>query len=202
VIVTADHGEELFDHHHFFSHESSAFDSVLRIPLMMRLPGRLEPGTVPSGVVVESIDVFPTVLDVLGEPRPPELQGTSLLPALAGAPDASSRYAFGTVDHPDGTMSVRSIRSARWRYLENPDNYSPHHVWVAAEELYDVDADPLQQRNVVEEHGAVASELRGELAEWAERVREGATPTERKLDPKLAEQLEALGYKETDEPAK
>jgi arylsulfatase A-like enzyme len=201
VIVTADHGEELFDHHHFFSHESSAFDGVLRIPLMMRLPGRLEPGTVPSEVVVESVDVFPTVLDVLGETRPSGLQGSSLLPVLTGADDPSSVYAFGTVDHPDGELSVRSIRSSRWRYLENPDNYSPHHVWVAAEELYDLEADPRQQRNVVEGHGATAAELRGELVKWAEWVRKDATPTERKLDPKLEAQLEALGYKESDDPA-
>jgi arylsulfatase A-like enzyme len=201
VIVTADHGEELFDHYFFFSHESSAFDQVLRVPLMMRLPGRDEAATVARESVVESIDVFPTVLDVLGEPRSPELQGTSLLPLIAGAPDPDSRYAFGTVDDDTGKLSVLTIRSGRWRYLQNPDNYTPHHMWVVAEELYDLESDPGQHQNVLEDHPAVAAELRAELERWSEWVRTDATPTERRLDPKVEQQLEALGYvEERDQP--
>ena len=63
-------------------------------------------------------------------------------------------------------------------------------MWVVAEELYDLESDPGQHQNVLEDHPAVAAELREELERWSEWVRIGATPTERKsLAEALAERV-------------
>src|SRR5262249_9572915 len=81
VIVTADHGEELGDHGGM-EHTRTFYDEVMRVPLIVVAPG------LPSGQVVTTqvglVDVFPTVLDVLGESYDGPEQGISLRPALEG----------------------------------------------------------------------------------------------------------------------
>ncbi len=83
VVVTADHGTAFFEHGRS-AHRNALFDELLRVPLVMRLPGG-----VPAGVRVASqvstIDVVPTVLDLLGLGVPADVMGRSLVPALGGA---------------------------------------------------------------------------------------------------------------------
>ncbi len=190
LVVTSDHGEELFDHFLYFSHEASVYDSVLRIPLILSLPGVLPAGKA-EDAVVQSIDLMPTVLDLLGlEPRE-GAQGRSLLPVLAGRDDG--RRAYGSIDHDKEPLSILTVRSPRWRYVYNPDRYVPGwNLRFAEEELYDLRSDPGQQRNVVDEHPAVAAELRDDVRRWAAGAAAQRAPTV--SDPDLEARLEALGY--------
>ena len=89
VIVTADHGEELTEHGAMLSHGRTLYRELVRVPLIMRLPGSERRGTVDSRPV-QLIDIFPTVLDAAGQP-PPDLPGRSLL----------------TPDRPDGAAGER-----------------------------------------------------------------------------------------------
>ncbi|MEN8182139.1 MAG: sulfatase, partial [Myxococcota bacterium] len=152
VVATADHGEELFDHFFYFSHEASAYDGVLRVPLLMSLPGHLPEGVVIRDKVVESVDIVPTILDVV-EVKPREgMQGRSLLPLLAGLDDEGHEYAYGSIDHRVEPKSILTLRTPRWRYIHNPGKYIPGaHLSYKVEELYDLREDPEQQRNVVED---------------------------------------------------
>jgi arylsulfatase A-like enzyme len=100
VIVTSDHGEELYDHG-VFEHDWM-FNTNLVVPLVVRLPGRARAGTRVAWPV-ELIDLPPTILDVVGhgtlatpeDPRAGEVAGRSLLPDGAGtAPEAAEHWAF------------------------------------------------------------------------------------------------------------
>ncbi|MEN8182140.1 MAG: sulfatase [Myxococcota bacterium] len=196
VIVSADHGEELFDHFYFFSHEASVHDGVLRVPLLMSLPGRFPAGVTIGEKVVEVIDIMPTILDVLGQVPDGAVQGQSLLPLIAGIDEDGHSYAYGSVDNDRSPLSVLTIRSPRWRYIHNPKRYGPWNVRFAEEELYDLEVDPAARQNVVEEHPKLAAVLRLELLRWAGRTAELGAPQRRVEDADLEERLRALGYVE------
>ena len=83
MILTADHGEELLDHNRYAFHSASIYDAVLRVPLILKLPGRIGGGR-RIAAAVELIDVLPTVFELLSLPVPPAVQGESLVPLLDG----------------------------------------------------------------------------------------------------------------------
>jgi len=88
VIISSDHGEEFMEHGGF-DHGRTVYEEVLRVPLIMRLPGR------GSGIVetpVSTMDVGPTILDYLGIEATPTMQGQSLLPVIEGK--AAERPSF------------------------------------------------------------------------------------------------------------
>ena len=81
VVVTADHGEELYEHNGYLYHSCSVYQSTLHVPLGISAPGLIPPGArVPQ--TVELIDVMPTLLALLGLPALPEVHGKSLVPYL------------------------------------------------------------------------------------------------------------------------
>ncbi|HSV08065.1 MAG TPA: sulfatase, partial [Candidatus Binatus sp.] len=81
VVVSADHGEEHWDHGSFF-HGQSLYDELLHVPLLMRFPDRAYAGRVVREPV-RALDIVPTIAEVLGLPAFPEFEGTSLLPLIA-----------------------------------------------------------------------------------------------------------------------
>lgn len=194
VVVTADHGEELLDHFLFFSHEASVYDGALRIPLLLRMPGRLPGGRVITDAVVESVDIAPTVLDVLGIEEHIGLQGQSLLPLVAGTDDGGHEYAYGSIDDDKEPLSILTIRSREWRYISNPKGYAPWNAFIQREELYDLRTDPGQKVNVVERHPEVAARLRKELERWQAWTLAHRGKRKTIDSPELEERLEALGY--------
>jgi tetratricopeptide (TPR) repeat protein len=187
VVVTSDHGEGLGEHdeaaHGFFIYETT-----LRVPLLMRGPGlaagtRLEP-------VVRLIDLFPTVLDLLGVAPPAGVivEGRSVADAMRGGTfetDAAS-YAESLVPLIHyGWSDLRSIRDGRWKYILAP-----------RAELYDLATDPGERTNLLEAQpararalrAALESELRKEQASPAGGAAAAAVPAD------LLEKLGALGY--------
>ena len=92
VIVTADHGDEFFEHGGL-GHRSTLYEEQVRVPMILRLPGKVPAGERKDGIV-STIDVVPTVLELL-ELRLPELcAGTSMMPVVRGE-GADGRSAFG-----------------------------------------------------------------------------------------------------------
>lgn len=83
VVLTADHGEEFFDHGSF-EHGHTLYEELLRVPLLLRYPGRLDPGVcdVPVGLV----DVAPTLGALAGVPVPPTFLGHDLVGLLGESP--------------------------------------------------------------------------------------------------------------------
>ncbi len=131
VVVSADHGEEQWDHGSFF-HGQTLYDELLHVPLIVRFPHRAHAGTVVD-TMVRSIDVVPTIAEVLSLPVYPEFEGRSLVPLAAGTPD------------PD--PPALRVRAANPRFPYRFAVRTPTHklidtVETGRVELYDLVADP------------------------------------------------------------
>lgn len=85
VVFFSDHGDELYERNYYFMHSCSIYDTVLRVPMSMRLPGQIPPGTL-TDEVVELIDIVPTACSLAGIEIPDWAQGQDLTSVIAGEP--------------------------------------------------------------------------------------------------------------------
>jgi len=198
VIVVADHGEDLYQHNHYFQHMYSTYDSSLRVPLFMKFPGAPVGRRVQE--IVQNIDIAPTILDLVGLPVPAGFNGRSLLSLIEGTRQEGFDYALSELETDEGFGKIISIRTARWRYVDNPGNRNPvglrnHSFYeIAREELYDLQSDPNEKTNVVDQHPDVAARLR----ERVRRLHSAHAPGEAggEVDAETLDRLRALGYVE------
>lgn len=204
VILTADHGEELFQHHHYCYHSCSIYDSVLRVPLIFRLP-HVVPSSKSVATVVESIDIAPTLFDFLGISLPSTFEGKSLKPLIVQDFDEIPVpfLAFSEIKE-----DIASIRTAHWRYIANPnrarlDDFTPYSsvdderrngYAIQEQELYDLRNDPDEMQNLAfTPHGReIIESLKPRLAAW--RAQGSATAPQEEMDPATLEELRSLGY--------
>lgn len=131
LVVTSDHGEELFDHGKL-DHGHSLHEELIRAPLLIRHPSSVPPGRFTPAVSI--IDIAPTVLEILGVRPPAHMQGRSLLAALQGALPPFPAYAIAERGDRE-----RSIRLGPYKLI-----YSTR----GAPELYDLRHDPKEQRDI------------------------------------------------------
>jgi arylsulfatase len=156
LIVTADHGDAMREHG-YGGHCGVPYDEALHIPLLIRFPGRSRPvGRVHA--LTQTIDVMPTVLDLLGVPYPRrEVQGRSLVPLLTGQARAVNDFVFSRASLWDDSCYV--IRDAHTTLLLFHGG--------TPRALYDMDADPWQTRNIVREQPASAQALASAFRRFA-----------------------------------
>jgi arylsulfatase A-like enzyme len=195
VILTADHGEEFMERG-WIGHTATLYDELVAVPLLMRLPGILPPGTVTDQVSL--VDVLPTL--VRDAPRrPADGTGRSLGPVLAGehAP-ARDLYAEVTFWPPDTTLAIPTATNVVFKSaLIAGDLKLVHDLRYERWELYDRASDPDEKRDLFGEGHAAEAGLVRRLADWEEPRRAGwlrsnddfPTP-----DPKTVERLRSLGY--------
>ncbi|MBI4169766.1 MAG: sulfatase [Acidobacteria bacterium] len=198
VVITSDHGESLGEHDYFFEHGAYLYDPTVRVPLIMSLPSRL-----PSVVVVEeqvrTIDIMPTILEVVGLPVPEELQGVSLLarargrgghpPLLAYSESGRNFYRENPRQPVDGVAGKwRMIRSDAHKLIMIPDDPEP--IW----ELYDLRADPAETRNIWGSAPEAGEPLRRALLEVLASDPGRDDRDEPPLPPDLEDHLRSLGY--------
>lgn len=103
IIVTADHGEELFEDGRC-GHGGSLRETLVRVPLLIHYPARIAPGVVGEGV--EEVDVLPTILDAIGAEVPASLQGAPLAPLAAGAGRGWPRPSYASQFEYAHTMRI------------------------------------------------------------------------------------------------
>jgi arylsulfatase len=185
VVVTSDHGEA-FGEHGTFQHNSTVFDEMLHVPLVVRLPGGEMRPEVETRAPAALADVVPTVLGYLGiEPRP-EVWGIDLL--APRPPGAEPRYLFHRTHYAN--RALLAIRDARWKAITGQGLRRP--------ELYDLDADPGELVNLASRRPAhfsgLALRLRDFLVDWEQRVPRSVTDVE--LSSEEVELLRSLGYVE------
>lgn len=167
LVVSADHGEELLDRdlvgHISTFKEARLYDEITRIPLLMRLPGRLPAGRIVSEEV-QGIDIMPTLLELADIPVPQQAQGHSLLPLIERRPWKAKPLYFEsssggyTADADQYRRRIRAVRTERWKLIDN--------VWDGSYELYDLVTDSLELDNAIERYPVVADSLRSMLNEW------------------------------------
>jgi len=179
TVFAGDHGESLGEHgegtHGFF-----VYDATVLVPLFVRFPGRVAPGS--SGLPVRLVDVTPTILDLLGLPPLHGIDGVSLRPVLAGGP-ASSEPAYVETYQPWLSYGWSPLRAVRHRGFKLIDAPRP--------ELYALDTDPGEERNVIAAEPARAAELRRLLDQVAALPAASSAPV---ADADALARLRALGY--------
>ncbi|HEY8080143.1 MAG TPA: sulfatase, partial [Labilithrix sp.] len=171
VVVTADHGETLSSAHSGTSgldkmpiryhHAVSNFEETTRVPILIVAPGLL-----PAGAIVRervrSIDIAPTVLDLLGMDANPKMSGRSLAPLARGAKEADERV---VVSEGRGT---RGILAGKWRLLVREGavrtTIKGDKTITSNEELYDLEADPGERFDLAPSKPDVVAEMRARLA--------------------------------------
>ena len=185
VVVVSDHGEEFLEHGGVL-HGRTQYEEMLRIPMIMRGPG------LPAGLRVRSpvslVDVFPTALSLLGLPGTDELDGMDLGPSLrSGEQPPPERLLFGEADHNNSEDDItRSVRQGRFKLHYNRLDQSM--------QLYDLESDPGENRDLRRELPEVAERLMGELRAFTAKSVEGQAIEE--LSTTELEQLRELGYLE------
>ncbi len=153
-VLTSDHGTEFYEHHRF-DHGYTLFDELIHTPLIVSLPGQQDARIVSDQI--SSVDVMPTILDLLGVRMPEraagQLRGLSLAAAMAGQPVA--RDVYSETDYRLYTFK-RSIRTKDgWKFIATMEN--------GQRELYNLNSDPGELQNVAEAEPRIAYELEQKL---------------------------------------
>jgi arylsulfatase A-like enzyme len=141
IILTADHGEEFFEHG-LFGHKRALYDESIRIPLVFWYPGH-----VPAGQRIEKpvriIDIAPTILEFVGAVGLPDILGRSLLSEIlqpGGSPPSPAAISQLTIDQKTGA-GLLAIRTADWKLVTGPNPDDVVGLW-------DLKNDPFEQDNV------------------------------------------------------
>jgi arylsulfatase A-like enzyme len=191
VVFSADHGEDLYEHHRYFFHSPSMYSSSLRVPLIVSRPGVLSEGA-ETDQPASLVDLAPTILGLLGLPAPSSFQGRDLLRGGVPAVAPDPRPLFSETNG-----RIFGVLTDGWRLVFNPDDYTPGAPGgaypIARVELYDQAADPREQRNVAADHPGRVEALTAQITAWRDRdLRKVLPPQE--IDPETQEELRALGY--------
>jgi len=198
VAVVGDHGENITDHG-LMEHQFCLYDSLLRVPMILRLPGTFDGGR-KLDAPVQLVDLAPTILQVAGVPKErwPVFQGVSLVdhPPPADRPEVAEymrpsgqRWRFERVapgfDFSRFDRRLRALVIGRWKVIV-PEGGTP--------ELYDVVADPGELHDVAAEHPDVVDRMATWLERWSQGDRHVTGEGAPRVDPETKKALEALGY--------
>lgn len=189
IVMTADHGEGLGEHNEV-THAVLAYDSTLHVPLIIRPPG-LEPDDVR---VIEdrvgTVDIVPTILDLLDIEIPAEIHGQALTalwttdkadPAPAYTPQYYAENLSPRLTH--GWGELRVLYEGGRKYIHGP-----------RPELYDLEKDPEELNDLSGQQPAEAQRLREALAVFIREHASEQAATTQAMEPELVSRLQSLGY--------
>jgi choline-sulfatase len=186
IIVVGDHGEGLGEHGEQ-THGIFLYDSTTHVPLIIKLPASGKPAGARREKVVEpqvqTTDILPTVLELLGISAPSTLGNRSLVPYFTETKQ-SERVVFGETDYPlrFGWAPLRAVRSDGFKFIEAP-----------RPELYDLGSDPAELKNEYEPWNPTVQQLRTKIASSAMRP-PSVSPSTGAAGKETLSQLRALGY--------
>lgn len=157
--------------------KGSPYEGGVRVPLIVRWPGVVKPGTA-CATPVSSIDYFPTLLEVANAPAATGVDGESLLGVFKGATNLkrTALYWHYPHYHPGGSTPYSAIRAGDWKLIHF---YEDNHV-----ELYNLGADLGEKNDLAATHAAKAAELRAQLDAWRASVGAQAPTPNPDYDPK------------------
>jgi len=202
LMITSDHGESLGDHNHF-DHYYVLYDTLLKVPLIVRYPKLFTPGLREKSMV-QTLDFLPTLKEILdlADPELDVMQGISLPPVVSSKParafTISERYqdlkelkkSYSGLDLSHLIRFERdrkiAIRTEKYKLIES-SNYES--------ELYNLIDDKNEEHNIINDNKKVAEELQQKIDEW----RKSFTPaeiagSEADFDEPARKRLESLGY--------
>lgn len=184
IIITSDHGE-LFYEHNQWMHSNTLFYNLIRIPLIMKLPG-YELKNKNINEVVELVDIVPTILDLWDVRKPAYMEGKSLIPLIEDD-EWTPKLAFSEIN-----LKGKSCLSL----IEN--NYHLIQIKFGFKKallLYDLKNDPKESKNIVHENNKIAQEMLEKLLELKRISKEKSVIAKQKKPNKdIEKHLKSLGY--------
>ena len=185
IVFAGDHGESLGEHEEQ-SHGFFVYQGAIHVPLIVVTPFPKLQGVISSEVTTLA-DVLPTVCDMAGLPVPAEVQGRSLLPTFFGRRRKETPLAYSETYYPRfhyGWSDLKSVQDARYKLILAP-----------VPELYDIVADPLEEKNLVYLEKKVYERMNAEAEAFIGRAGQNAYETDySKIDEETRQKLSALGY--------
>jgi arylsulfatase A-like enzyme len=189
VVLVSDHGEEFLERRHWGHVELNLYDEILKVPMLMRIPG--VPGNQVIGQQVSTMDIMPTLLELAGCRIPEKVLGKSLVPLWEGnSADYGVEVAIG--ERWRDTSHMIAVRTEEYKYIW--DDAKPDQPL-----LFDLRQDPDEQHNIAAEQPGVVQRLHQHVEAQLERMRSTA-PAEKSqepvLDAEIVARLRGLGYVE------
>jgi arylsulfatase A-like enzyme/Tfp pilus assembly protein PilF len=184
VMAIGDHGESLGEHGEK-THGLLVYDSTLRVPWILRLPGG--PAGARVAAPISQVDLVPTIAELVNldpDNDVDALDGRSVLPLLRGHDWTPERLLFAESEVPFfayGWSRLRTVREGATKFIDAP-----------VEELYDLQHDPDEIFNLAAERRADVRRLAAEIETWA--ARDGGADSTVSVDSETAIMLHALGY--------
>jgi arylsulfatase A-like enzyme len=186
VVLVADHGESFFEHGRLL-HGDHLYNEVLRVPLIFSHPALFEQGRRIDDLA-GIVDVFPTIVDLLGGEPLEQFQGKSLVSANPRGWNYAERRTHGSGGE---VTTIEKIQTPKWSLIWDQQSGSY--------ELYALDDDPREQSNVIDAEPEAATKMidllmraRGDNYSHPDRVEAANTA----LDEQTVERLRSLGYLE------
>jgi tetratricopeptide (TPR) repeat protein len=184
IVVVSDHGEGLGDHGED-EHGLLTYDSTLRVPWIMRLPGRTAAGT-SIDHPVSLVDVFPTIVELFGFGSPGPVDGTSQVDSLRVGAAARGDVLYAESLYPRlrfGWSELIGVRTDRFKYIRAPRR-----------ELYEYRRDPGESTNVIGQYREVADRLDQILTAMSQKASVPADRPPSAIDSASERALRSLGY--------
>ncbi len=163
VIYTSDHGDMCGGHRMIDKH-FIMYDDAVRVPMIARWPGVIEPGRACDAFLASSVDLASTFCELAGVEPPDTFRGLSLVPMLRGARSNGRTDIFSSYHgNQFGLYSQRMVRGRRWKYVWNA---------TAEDELYELETDPAELHNRAGDLDCAGelTHLRERLVEWMEET--------------------------------
>jgi arylsulfatase A-like enzyme len=178
IVFTSDHGEELGEHGYLGWHSHTLYDELLRIPLLVKLPGGLHAGRTLDGTV-RQIDIAPTLLGLAGIEVPVEFAGRDLLPFLSRRPGFDLPAVLARERAPFETGNFWGIRAEGWKLQYG--------------QLFDLTADPGETTDLAASRPDQLRRLE-EMLQRAVAARPRLEAPAVTLDAEAEAGLRSLGY--------
>ena len=186
IVLWGDHGWHLGDHGWWSKHDN--YEQAARLPLIIASPGVTRPGTHATNALIETVDIYPTLVELAGLPAPQvpqSIEGKSFVPVLRDPNLGTKNYIFHVF--PRGERIGRAVRTARYRLVEWK---VPGRAADTADlELYDYETDPLETKNLAASQPEVVTRMRAMLATLPEakpQIKDVKPMTEKQKQDRIA----------------
>ncbi len=190
IVFTSDHGEELLDHNSWL-HSHTLYDELIRVPLIIKYPASEHAG-VKRAPIVRSIDIMPTLLNMVGiDTAPFDLEGASLLDIVQGKEKNNRTFMSDFTRQGSAEVRPRMVCTNQDFFklivVRKPSPTKFH--------LYDIAQDPHESTRIDDTHlDLVKSLFQGILAYYADFKEVPVKSDQVVMDKALEERLKALGY--------
>lgn len=204
LIFVSDHGEQIGEHS-LIGHDFSLYNTLLHIPLLIRYPDQFPPGTI-SNDLIQMVDLMPSILEIANiewTQYKPQIQGYPIQEIIRknfkhdvavaeyDSPDvifSTLKKDYPSIEYKKYARSLKSIQTDRYKYIWASDG---------KHELYDLQSDPGEEMNILEQSPEVADDLDHRLKKWLTDHRnenQNEIQSDSSSSNRLKNSLKSLGY--------